>query len=75
MFNPESRGLLQTNDLTAYNYDELQNYEEIPSETKQYFKEELEKGQSRIRLFYQYVPHVLYHGPIDTTDFEIVTSY
>jgi hypothetical protein len=45
----------------------------VPKATKDYFKQEFEAGAPYIKLFYRYIPHVLYHGEIDISNVEIIT--
>jgi hypothetical protein len=66
---------LETNDFTAYNYDELKTHAIIPQATKDYFKYEFDKGERRIKLFYRYIPHILYKGTIDISNSEIITVH
>lgn len=62
-------------DFRNYNVTELANYATIPKATKDYFKDEYDKGALRIELFYRYIPHVLYKGPIDISQAERITVY
>lgn len=74
LFEPKHQHTtLQAGDFAAYQYEDLKKYEIIPPETNAYFRSEREGGQPRIRLFYRYIPHVLYYGAIDTTDLEVIT--
>lgn len=59
--------------FTTYTYADLSRYASIPSETKAYFKHEFETGAPHIKLFYRYIPHILYHGDINIANVEIVT--
>jgi hypothetical protein len=62
-----------SDDFEAYNYDELNLYTKIPESTKEYFKHEFEAGEPYIKLFYRYIPHVLYYGEINIANTEIIT--
>lgn len=66
---------LGVDDFTAYNYDDLRKYATVPEATKDYFRHELKAGAPRIRLFYRYVPHILYRGPISVANAEIITVH
>jgi hypothetical protein len=59
--------------FVPYVYEDLEKYSRVPQETKDYFKEELENGEERIKLFFRYIPHILYKGEIDISESEIIT--
>lgn len=59
--------------FTDYRYEELNLYTQIPKATKDYFVHEFEAGEPFIKLFYRYVPHILYRGEIDITNTQIIT--
>lgn len=63
----------ELSDFTEYNYDDLDKYAIIPKATKEYFKHEHEVGEPRIKLFYRYIPHIMYKGEIDISEVEIIT--
>jgi hypothetical protein len=74
--------LFQTNaDPEHYTHDNFIDYShellnqiiEVPNSTKEYFKNEFKAGESHIKLFYRYIPHVLYHGEINILDAEVIT--
>lgn len=67
--------LLEANDFAAYSYDELKTYAVVSQATKDYFKCEFDKGEPRIKLFYRYIPHILYKGAIDISHSEIITVH
>lgn len=69
----DTRASTDIEDFAPYSYAELKKYAILPQATKDYFRDELNKGVPRIRLFYRYVPHVLYKGAIDITNSEIIT--
>ncbi len=60
--------------FAAYNYEDLEKYAVIPDKTKEYFKHEFAAGEPYIKLFWRYIPHILYHGSIDISDVEIITA-
>ena len=61
------------NNFINYSDESLNNITEVPDSTKEYFLKEYEAGESYIKLFYRYIPHVLYHGEINISDAEIIT--
>ena len=74
LFNPTADPTNYTiNDFRPYNYDELHRYAKVPESTKEYFKQEYEAGSSHIKLFFRYIPHILYHGEINVSNTEIIT--
>lgn len=58
--------------FSDYSYEALTKITEIPPSTKEYFKNEFEAGEPNIKLFFRYIPHVLYHGEINISDAEII---
>jgi len=74
LFDPGRDGQLKSEkDFEVYDNDELSSYAIIPQATKDYFKQELDSGKSNIKLFFKYIPHILYKGSIDISDAEIIT--
>ena len=59
--------------FSYYSYEALTKITEVPSSTKEYFKNEFEAGEPHIKLFFRYIPHVLYYGEINISDAEIIT--
>lgn len=57
----------------GYSHEALNKITKVPSSTKKYFKNELEAGEPHIKLFFRYIPHVLYHGEINISNAEIIT--
>jgi len=64
---------VEVEDFTKYNQKDFNEYAVVPQATKDYFRNEYESGQKRIRLFYRYVPHILFKGNIDVSNAEIIT--
>ncbi len=76
LFDPNSDPAhLTSDDFTRYDSEQLDHYATIPQATKDYFKHEFEIGAPHIKLFYRYIPHILYHGNIDVTHTEIITTH
>lgn len=61
------------NNFSDYSYEALTKITEVPSSTKEYFKDEFKAGKPHINLFFRYIPHVLYRGKINISDAEIIT--
>ncbi len=61
------------NNFMSYSDKSLNNITEVPDSTKEYFKKEFKAGESHIKLFYRYIPHVLYYGEINIANTEIIT--
>jgi len=61
--------------FATYRYEDLEKYAQIPQETKDYYKHELEAGEPYIKLFWRYIPHILYRGEIDISNTEIITAH
>jgi hypothetical protein len=61
-------------DFATYNYVDLERYTQIPAATKEYFKREYDRDAPYIKLFWRYIPHILYHGEIDVADAEIILA-
>lgn len=73
LFKPNRQSsILTPSDFERYDYNSLKSYTKIPPETRSYYRREFEDNQPRIRLFFNYIPHILYHGSIDITDTEII---
>lgn len=64
---------VKPDDFIKFNQNDIDKYAILPQETKNYFRYEHEHGQPKIRLFYRYIPHVLYKGEIDISNAEIIT--
>lgn len=62
----------QPRDYAEYRYEDLEKYAQIPQATRDYFRQEFEDGQTGIRLFYRYIPHILHKGPIDVSEAEVI---
>jgi len=76
LFKPRSsnnKSGFEIDNFAKYSYADVSEYAVVPQSTKDYFKYEHESGQNRIRLFYRYIPHILYKGEIDISDVEIIT--
>ena len=58
-------------EFVPYRYEDLAAYSTIPSQTKDYYAKELQAGQP-IRLFWRWIPHILYRGPIDISNAKII---
>lgn len=65
--------LVSDEEFVKYNQNDADKYAEIPQATKDYFKFERENGEPNIKLFYRYIPHILYKGSIDISNAEIIT--
>jgi len=70
---PNTNSGVNANDFAEYNQKTASDYAIMPQLTKDYFKYEHERGEQRIRLFYRYIPHILYKGEIDISNADIVT--
>jgi len=68
-----NRSGVKSDDFTEFRRSDLARYRVLPQATKDYFRSEHERGEPRIRLFYRYVPHILYKGKIDISKTEIIT--
>jgi hypothetical protein len=64
---------VKADDFVKYSQDDIDKYAILPQATKNYYRYEHEHGQPKIRLFYRYVPHILYKGEIDISNAEIIT--
>lgn len=63
---------LVDNNFANYRYEDSPAYSKIPDETKEYYKHEFEIGKPHIKLFWKYIPHILYHGSINVSDTEVI---
>ena len=63
---------LASNDFEAFNTETLQSYAVIPEPTKLYWRQYSPSTERPVRLLYMHIPHILYRGPIDVSDAEIV---
>ena len=59
--------------IVPYDPKDIEKYSYVPQETKDYFKQEFENGENGIKLFFRYIPHILYKGEINISNAEIVT--
>lgn len=71
--NPDGKQLLVPFlNYETFDIDHMSIYKEIPVATLEYYKEKKLAGENP--LIYQFVPHVLYKGNLDTKSLEVVTS-
>lgn len=73
LFRPNRGAVLGVDDFTQYNYEDLATYSQIPRETIEYYAQEFAAGESNIKLFWRFIPHILYHGAIDVSDVKIIS--
>jgi hypothetical protein len=57
--------------FAAYDPEKLHEYSELSEETKQYYKEMIEKGSNP--LLFVGVPHILHKGSLDISNLDVIT--
>jgi len=57
--------------FAAYNPEDVAKFSQIPQETKDYYKETIQKGGRP--LLYHRIPHILYKGALDVTNLPIIS--
>lgn len=70
---PDTRTVIKPSEFTEYRYDDLPKYAVVPEVTKEYFSQQYCAGEPRIKLFFRFIPHILYKGEIDISSAEVIT--
>jgi len=71
--NPEGKPtLVPLLNYETFDINRMSIYKEIPAATLEYYKERKLAGEKP--MIYQFVPHILYKGSIDTEDLEVIVS-
>ena len=61
----------QLKDYESFNPERMNIYATVPKETLEYYKEMNEQGKNP--LLFNFIPHILYKGTIETKDLEKIT--
>jgi hypothetical protein len=66
----EAGNKFNAKNFIPYHPEDMGNYSKLPSQTKEYYVEEIKKGKKP--LLFHLVPHILFRGPLDTRAIPIV---